>query len=285
MTIAEAKNFYNQDEKKYILCNNKELLLWLKQATMNGYHLNVSIEILQNLIDNIVFWYEMKYPEREMEFYEGVVSIDFEGIESLSRFMDIKQLLYRLPHKQLCLIECEYRSIGGGLCEVYDEVEKKLRLKSKIFMRIIKKDDKYNTLFMPSFLLTADSTTGIVDLNSDLKDYIDIDNLKLDELLRLFSEKYDDVLEYSYLKECVFDHNCDVELRRQVLQLVALKLLYSDRTTPERGYKRAILFINEFNDALNLGLSKDEINELIKKDYKKQNVSKRKRNKKFFSIN
>lgn len=71
MTIAQAKRFWKQDAKKYNISKNKEFLIWLKEKIKNGYHSFIDIKQLQELIDNIVSWYEMKYPEREMEFYEG----------------------------------------------------------------------------------------------------------------------------------------------------------------------------------------------------------------------
>ena len=46
------------------------MLTWLTQAITNGYNSFVDTKNLQELIDNIVYWYEIKYPEREMEFYE-----------------------------------------------------------------------------------------------------------------------------------------------------------------------------------------------------------------------
>ena len=115
MTITQSERFYEQNRKKYDISKNKELLTWLKRAIKNGYHAFIDIENLQELIDNIVYWYEMKYPEREMEFYEGTRYFNSENMETLSNVMDIKQLMYRLPHKQLCLIQCNYRSNVVGV--------------------------------------------------------------------------------------------------------------------------------------------------------------------------
>lgn len=67
------------------------------------------------------------------------------------------------------------------------------------------------------------------------------------------------------MEKCIYDHNCDIELRERLLQLVALKLLYSKNTIPERGYERAKRFINEFNKKLGLTLSMKEIDEIIQK--------------------
>ena len=65
----------------------------------------------------------------------------------------------------------------------------------------------------------------------------------------------------------MYDHNSDVELRNKVLQLVALKLLYSCRTIPERGNERSKRFINEFNKKMGLNISTEEIDNAINKDY------------------
>lgn len=270
MTIAEAERFYKQDTQKYDISKNKELLTWLKEAIKNGYHSFIDIECLQELIDNIVYWYEMKYPERELELSEGTIYYDFEDIDKLSKVMDLKQLMYRLPHKQLCLIECDYRSNGGGIKNTYNDKGKIIGQKAILFMRINRKGVEYNPLSiskLPDFLLYADTDSGKVDVDYNLKDYVSVDDITLDELLVLFKEKYTDELDFTKLEECIYDHNCDIELRRIVLQLVALKLLYSNRTIPERGYKRAKKFINEFNNKMGLNLTTEEIDEAINRDY------------------
>jgi len=272
MTIAQAQRFYEQDTKKYDVSKNKELLSWLRDSIKNGYHSFTDIDCLQELIDNIVYWYEMKYPEREMEFYEGTIDIRFEDIKTLSKVMDIKQLMYRLPHKQLCLMECDYRSNGGGIRDVYNDKGQVVGHKTILFMRIDKKGVEYNPFSMaselPDFLLHADTDSGKVDIDYNLKDYVSNNSdITLDDLLVLFKEKYSNELDFTKLEECIYDHNCDVELRRRILQLVALKLLYSDRTIPERGYERAKRFINEFNKKMGLNLSSEEIDEAINRDY------------------
>lgn len=271
MTIEQAHRFYQQDTKKYEVSKNKELLTWLKNAIKNGYHSFIDIQHLQDLIDNIVYWYEMKYPEREMESYEGARYFNFENIKTLSKVMDIEQLMYRLPRKQLFLIKCDYRSNGGGIKDIYNDKGQIVGQKTILFMEIDRKDVVYNPYLtcgeLPYFLLHADSDSGKVDIDYNLKDYVDADSITLDELLVLFKEKYTDELDFKKLEECIYDHNCDVELRRRVLQLVALKLLYSNRTVPEIGYKRAKKFINEFNKKMGLNLSTEEIDEAINRDY------------------
>lgn len=247
------------------------MLTWLKKSTENGYHSFIEIEDLQDLINNITYWYEMKYPERELEYYEGTRYYNFEKIEKLSNNMNIKQLLYRLPHYQLCLMECAYRSNVGGIHNIYNKKGEIVGTKTVLFIPIKRKNVKNNHLSMnnksPILLLYADSNNGQVDIDYNLKEYINEKKITLDELLNIFKEKYNNELEFTKLEECIYDHNCDIELRRRILQLVALKLLYSNQTIPERGYKRAKRFINEFNKKLNLNLNTEEIDKIINYDY------------------
>lgn len=271
MTIAQAKRFWKQDAKKYNISKNKEFLIWLKEKIKNGYHSFIDIKQLQELIDNIVSWYEMKYPEREMEFYEGTRYFNFENMQTLSEMMDIKQLMYRLPYEQLCLVECDYRSNGGVIRNTYNNKGEVVVEKTILFMKINRKSVEYNPFLifskLPDFLLHADTDNGKVYVDNDLKEYINVDNITLDELLILFKEKYTDELSFAKLEECIYDHNCDIELRRRILQLVALKLLYSNRTIPGRGYERARKFINEFNEKIGLNLTTKEIDEAINRGY------------------
>ena len=253
MTIAQAERFYEQDTKDYEIEKNKDFLTWLKTSIKDGYHCFIKTEELQELIDGIVNWYEIKYPERELEYFEGTRHMDFQDIRRISDVMNIRQLLFRLPHNQLCLMECGYRAKGWGQHPIYEN-GKEIVWEAQIFMRISRKNEKKSNSLLgkaPYFLLNADHMTGKVSKDYELEEYLDSEeNLNLDELLSIFKEKYTDELDFTELKESVYDHNCDMELRHRILQLVALKLLYSRNTIPERGYERAKRFINEFNKKL-----------------------------------
>lgn len=274
MTIGQAERFYNENLKKYELEHNKDFLTWLKKITENGYKTFIDIKYLQEMINNIAFWYEIKYPEREIEFYEGISYFDFENIKSLSKHMDINQLMYRLPYEQLKLLKCNYRSTSGGITRCYNDKGKTINFKESLALVIEEKEEKnniYNNLFK-HFLIFANADNGIVEVCTTLNDIEIRENMSLEELLCLIKEKYSDRYDYNELECCIHNHNCDIVLRRQILQLVALKLLYSNRTTPERGYERARRFINEFNKKLGLDLSTEEIDEIISRDYSKKEV-------------
>ncbi len=268
MTIAQAERFYEQDTKDYEIEKNKDFLNWLKASIKDGYHCFIETEELQELINNIVNWYEIKYPERELEYFEGTRHMNFQDIKKISDVMNIGQLLYRLPHNQLCLMKCGYRAKGWGQHPIFKN-GKEVDWKVQIFMKIERKNEEECNPWKASyFLLHADHMTGEVSKYYELEEYVDNDeNINLDELLSIFNEKYIDELDFTELKESVYDHNCDMELRHRILQLVALKLLYSRNTIPERGYERAKRFINEFNKKLGLTLSAEQIDEIIHRDY------------------
>ncbi len=276
MTIAEAQNFYEQDEKKYQVNSNDDFVYWLKSKIIRGYSNFIEIDGLQELIDNIVNWYEIKYPERELEALDGIRNIRFKDIKKLSDEMDTEQLLFRLPGKQVSLLDCGYRARGWGQRSVYKD-GKEIGCKFSIFMQIKKKNVE-NEWEAPDFLLIADHMTGEVTSCLELEDYINIEeNMNLEEILSSLSQNCSDKLDFIELKECIYNHNCDIELRNKILQLVALKLLYSKNTIPERGYERAKRFINEFNEYFGISLSTSEIDEIINRNYKNDRVLSKKR--------
>ncbi len=270
MNILRANNFYKKNKLQYEVKNNKDLLKWLKLQMKKGYHPCIDLEGLQNMIDTISLWYEMKYPERDLALLEGIRYDGFDDMESLENEMSLTQLLYRLPQKELFLLECNYRCAGGGVRDIYDENGKVIGSKPIIFMRIKKKNSNFNPHVVdsetPDFLLFASADDGVVDVNEDLKEYINKEHIVLDELLNYFKEYYQKDLDFSKLEKCVFNHSCDLELREKVLEMIALKLLYSKRTTPERGYIRVKKFTQEFNLEFGINISESQINEGMNPD-------------------
>lgn len=263
MTIAQARKFYEQDQREYNLEENKEFLSWFKDKIKNDYYPFIEIEELQELINNITYWYEIKYPEREFEFEEGIKNLDFKSITPLSKSMNIYQLMYRLSDDQLCLINGEYRSNCGGIRNIYNGGSKVVDQKAVLYIVIKQINNNYNANDINNNLIICAYPNGEVIINDSLKKYVDKERINLDELLSLFEEKYSHNLDFAVLKADVDDHNCDLELRKRILQLIALKLLYSQNTTPGRGYKRAKKFIDEFNKELNLNLSSEKIDNII----------------------
>lgn len=175
MTVAQAERFYGQDTKDYEIEKNKDFLTWLKTSIKDGYHCFIKTEELQELIDSIVNWYEIKYPERELEYFEGTRHMDFQDIRRISDVMDIRQLLFRLPHNQLCLMECGYRAKGWGQHPIYEN-GKKIGWKAQIFMSINRKNEEESDSLLGKaqyFLLHADHMIGEVSNDYELEEYLD----------------------------------------------------------------------------------------------------------------
>ena len=267
MLAQELNNFYKHDLKKYNLETNKDFLDTFKNMIIHGYAPLMEIDELQRLIDYITSWYEIKYPERELN--DGFLDNDFMIIESLKEVMGISQLLYRLSYKQKSLIECKYR---GDIYQ-YPILENKKIISWNQFLRIsinyknINKDNLIDSFIeyglLPYFIIDIDIIDGKIIKNSAISKFVqDKEVFYVDDLLEIFN-KYENELDLTNLKRCLYNHKCDIIIRDMILQLVALKLLYSKNTIPEKGYLRAVKFIDEFNKYLNLDIQKEEISNLI----------------------
>lgn len=254
MTIAEAEVFYGMDKEKYILSGNKEFLKWYSKQQENGYPSYIEISGMQELINNIALWYEMKYPEKEFEFCDDTRFHEFKNIESISKYLSFEQLMYRLPHKQYSIIKSGYRARGWSYPD-------------QIFIKVDIEENKF-----PFEIISADYKTGIIrNLSHGGLNVKYSHDITLDELVTILENSKRTDINFKELKDCVNNHNIDLELRKKVLQLVSLKILYSKNTIPEYGYKRAKRFIEEFNNEIpNLNLTTFDIDKIMKIDYKKE---------------
>ena len=271
MTIEQEKKFYKEDKQKYKVFKNKDLLNWLGNAKKNGYHSLIEVYEMQKFIDFIKIWYEIKYPN----FYVGQQEekkFSMLEIKKHIETMNMYLLMLNLQYDQLLLLKCNYRSKA---IKLDDEYRNGIIKKREILLMDIYEKDTTHILLNKFITLHADGENGkIVRIDGDLKKYINTDNTTLDELLSLFKEKYTDILDFKELEECIYDHNCDIELKNILLQLIALNLLYSKSSIPEVSYQRAKIFINEFNKEFNLNLSAKEIDDAF---YQAYDSEKRKR--------
>lgn len=278
--IAKEKRFYEQDEEKYEVKKNKEFLSWYNSIIKNGYKKYLDLDQIQNVIDTIVNWYEIKYPN------EWILEHSNGKAKELSE-MNTTQLLVRMHHG--LQIPDIYRASGGGTTHIKINGEYKTVGTSVMDINIIDEEmrlKELNECLPPYFILAAYSETGKVRFDWYLQNYFECDeNSSLEDILSLFEEKYSDKFDYSELKECVYNHECDIELKNRVLQLTALKMLYSEKTNSSDGYKRAKKFIKEFNEELGLELSTTEIDELYNKEYSSDNEIKKTPKKKKNLIN
>ena len=270
MTKDELKNFYNNDLKKYDLKENTYFKVMFNRLLEEGYNLFIGLDEMQDLIDRLTFWYEIKYPEREFDFYDGKIVQDFAFKKELSDLMDINQLFFRLTDNQVKFLKGNYRSKIEKEYPIYEE-GKKIAVSKKVYFKINRNsNDKYYSKHK-DFIISADAISGKVDSDYETLKYIDNDDITLNDLFQVFSENYADCLDFLELDQALKNNYVDNYLRDDILNFVALRLLYSKKTVPERGYKRAIRFMDEFNKRLGLNLSYDEIDKLMNNSYKEDN--------------
>ena len=277
MTLSEAKNFYREDEKKYELKENKQFRTWFNKIKKNGYRTYFELDDLQVLINTIVNWYELKYPNRALDIEYGKKDIYFNKFQSEFNSLSINDLLYHMSNKSISILEARYRSLIGGNNQ-----------DRAIDIRLPLKMDGNSTYFKnPELFISADSLTGRIYDNNNLEEYlndksiniIDDEDLDLISLYKVLNNKYKDDIDSNNLSLTLYIHDCDELIRKYILELVALKLLYSKNTYPEYGYVRAKRFIDEFNLAffleknINLNLSSKEIDEIISKNYHKEKIT------------
>ena len=270
MTKDELKNFYNNDLKKYDLKENTYFKVMFNRLLDEGYDLFIGLDEMQDLIDRLFTWYEIKYPEREFDFYDGKIVQDFAFKKELSDLMDINQLFFRLTDNQIKFLKGNYRSKIEKEYPIYEE-GKKIGVSKKVYFKINRNSNDKYYLKHKDFIISADAISGKVDSDYETLKYIDNDDITLNDLFQVFSENYADCLDFLELEQALKNNYVDNYLRDDILNFVALRLLYSKKTVPERGYKRAIRFMDEFNKRLGLNLSYDEIDELLNNSYKEDN--------------
>lgn len=229
---------------------SKKFLNWYKEEINNGYKCNIDIEEIKRLIDYIVRWYEIKYPDRDLN---KDVIYNSEVVNDLAKYMGIEQLLYRLDSKSVNLLKGVYRAKSGGQYPVY--VDGKMVWIPRISVRISYKNDR------GYFDIIANPYNGIVRKDEDVLDYSDEGYLLLDRVLEILKDS--STLEYEDLEECIYNHNIDLELRDKILNLVVINIINSSKDI-EIGKERAKIFIAEVNDYFKMDINKEDV-------YKKSN--------------
>lgn len=252
MTIKEANNFYDEDKMLYDLNSNKEFINLFKELTNNGKNSYYDISDLQNLIDKLKIWYEFKYPEK---IYNKREYFGLENISDIANEINYKQLLYSLDETSYCILNCFYRNGSYSGREVIDKNGNR-KVISLLFIPCTKNNRKV--------LIYVNQINGIVyEAKLDGINVKYEDQISLDQLSQMIEGA-----DLSEIKETLQIYQADFRIRKEVLRLAALEILYSDQSIPEYGYERAKKFIEEMNEAIpDLNLSTIEINEIISRDY------------------
>lgn len=253
MTGLELENFYKYDEGKYILNNNQEFLDYYQRRINEGFQCELTIEQFQNIIDEIVLFFEFKYHDNMLRdsLYGYDKDESYHQSKKIAQELDIEQLKYRLYHDYVYFLECLYPH------------------------NFTLRKEKENSFNLRSIYLKIDEFGNInkYDLE-DLIKYHYLDNIKgindvKDLLVRFMTN--DTKVDYSELKQLVYNNETKLVLRRKILELIPLAMIYSKNTLPEYGYIRAKSFIKMFNKGYDLNLDTKEIDTIMNKNYKKEN--------------
>lgn len=255
--------FYQQKHQQHIEPYWKKLLTWININIINGYHVFTKMEDLQSIIDNITHWYEFKYPNKTMEINQGIIHPQLKEFEDISNSLTLKQLMFRFSHEGKLLMECKHRGNGMGIMRMKNE-NGKLENNVQVISIKIPKEDSI------TYVLHVRRDNGIVD-NFDVEYYfkfIETKNITIRDLYAILKDKKELKLDLSELKSVINDYEIDLELRKNILQLTALNILYSKNTTLRYGYARAQKFIEEFNEQIpNLNLSTEEIDRIKNSEF------------------
>lgn len=256
MTGLEWENFEKYDNKEYIVEQNTEFIKYYEEKLKEGYYPVLDLNEIQNLIDKLAMFFEFKYPEEMFNasmYPDGTKKEVFHKCSKIAKKLDIEQLKYRLTHKELYFLDCEY--------PIYFTLKRPKELfKSDNSMVRIESDGKIDPLELESlkfdgFIENIDGITRVEDL-----------------LVRYFSQETN--IDYSELERAITNHKNSVAIRNKVLEMTMQKMLYS--SLPEHGYVRAKRFMKMFNKEYNSGLNMKKLDDIMSIDYKDTNNVKQK---------
>lgn len=244
--------------KKYELLKRKELLGYLKVQELKGYVSYLNVNEINNLINKVSAWYDLKYPNYELAKLD-INNFKLEDMNILSQYMNSDELFKRLSFLENTFLTGEYRyKRAGSIKRNNNKVD---NWTDVIWIDVPRKslDPKCPIWLKPLDLkVLVDVKSGMVLNIGELDEYIyNVHSLKLDDLLKVL-EPFKDTLDLRNISYVVKTHNIDLELRNKVLELISLKLINSS----SYGYFKALEMLKDFNRELD---TKMDINSILSK--------------------
>ena len=249
MTGLELDNFYKADDKRYILNKNNEFISY--EYIMHREHdlkPIINREQMQDLINQIVMFYEFKYPNNMLySLKHSFGEKDLEKTIEISKMLDFEQLKFRLYHDYIQFLEC---SCG---CVISLNRPKKHLCDIATTYISVDSDGKIDK--------------GELEFLKEYQFLDDIDGISTIENLYGRYASIDTNVDYSELKRLIEKHRFNLKIRNKVLNVISFALLYSENTLPDYGYARAKAFIRTFNREYKLKMDLEEIDEIMNRDY------------------
>lgn len=236
--------------KEYDLAKNEKIKAWLELKEKKGYIPDITTEELQDLIDKIVLWYELKYPDFILD--DSYLACNNppdpemkEQVEALSEQMTFEQLLNRLTYNQYCFLtdiiqSCDLQyyvkvnkddtKIVDGLIHSYYNMDSLEAIyHDKVLEQIL--GGKLEICYSYRNLI------GKWQINLD-------DSRELMEIVLLLRER---------IKLLCFDLKSANDYRKKILDLAALKLA-ADSRNKYVAWKRSQLFIEDIEKNLHISI-------------------------------
>lgn len=233
---------FKSDNQNYIVRKNKDLIKYIRNTSKKGIEFEINLNEMQQLIDYVGFWYELKYSNEYLSK---------ENINDKDTIYDIRKLYNSLFNMKSFLqnerisnfLSCNYRGS-------YDYIG--IDNREYIYLESNEKDDN-KSLFI-------DKVNGDV-YDNKLKPLLNSSGEQLD-IISLNNQEIGTLSEDINL--ILLNHSYDIELRNKLLNLVIYKILYSKESTKDINYKRAVCYINEITKMFpDLNIEKDTLNNYV----------------------
>ncbi len=260
MTLEEETRLRKQDKKLYDLKKNKDFLKKYKDMIKDGYDPILSIDGMQYLLDYIVKWYEIKYPDVELQEY--MQRVGEYAVKPIASYMDTKQLLSRLSNRMVSFMRRLYRGCAGGYRSLVDDKGEEIGGYGVIAINVGK--DSWKNIYV-------NTTNGLVEYDKEIYDcfgYRKNDKLYIYELVNLDKSEYN-TKELEKVNKLSQE---DWDLCNDLMFFTALKMIYSDDTVLNLGIKRAKIFLEEIQRDLNIKFIENRIVDTIDKELPKVKI-------------
>ena len=236
--------------KEYDLVTNEKIEAWLELKEKKGYIPDITTEELQDLIDKIVFWYELKYPDFILDdFYLACNNPPDpemkEQVEALSEQMTFEQLLNRLTYNQYCFLTDIIQSCD---LQYYVKVNKD---DTKIVDGLIHSYynmDSLEAIYHDKVL--EQILGGKLEISYSYRNLIGKWQINLDDSRELMEIV---LLLRERIKLLCFDLKSANDYRKKILDLAALKLS-ADSRNKYVAWKRSQLFIEDIEKNLHISI-------------------------------
>lgn len=238
--------------KEYDLAKNEKIKAWLELKEKKGYIPDITTEELQDLIDKIVFWYELKYPDFILD--DSYLACNNppdpemkEQVEALSEQMTFEQLLNRLTYNQYCFLTDIIRSCD---LQYYVKVNKNDNDNKTMDGYI---HSYYNMDFIEAIYtdkVLEQILGGKLEISYSYRNLIGKWQINLDDSRELMEIV---LLLRERIKLLCFDLKSANDYRKKILDLAALKLA-ADSRNKYVAWKRSQLFIEDIEKNLHISI-------------------------------